>query len=129
MVWKTVRDYSNFNKDRFVTLLQNIEWNSFNDSLNPNDQWIFLKNEILQILSVMCPYKRVYTMKHAPLWITPEIYRLIRERKRLMKLYRATGCYDILKLVYEIRNKVNACVDKAKGDFIQKKLRQNARNP
>ena len=46
-----------------------------------------------------------------------------------MKLYRATGCYDILKLVDQLRNKVNAVVDKAKGDFIRQKLNQNTKNP
>ena len=92
-------------------------------------QWLFFKSEVLNILSVMCPYKKVFTRKWQPLWITPEIYRLIRERKRLYKLYRMTGCYDILKLVYAVRNKVNACVDRAKSSFIREKLKQNARNP
>ena len=36
-----------------------------------------------------------------------------------MNLYRMTGCYDILKQVYELRNTVNSAVDKAKGDFIK----------
>ena len=42
-----------------------------------------------------------------------------------MKLYKATGCNDILKMVYEKRNKVNSAVDRAKSEFITSKLRQN----
>ena len=100
MTWKTVRDYRNFNEENFVRLLTMIDWNQFDVSLDPNVQWLFMKEEILNILSVMCPYKRVYTRKNPTLWITPEIYRLIREIKRLLALYRSTGCNDILKLVY-----------------------------
>ena len=77
----------------------------------------------------MCPYKHVHSRKHPPLWVTPEIYRIIRDRKRLFNLYRARGCYDVLKLVYGLRNKVNTAVDEAKGDFIWRKLNQNTCNP
>ena len=77
----------------------------------------------------MCPYKRVSDRKYKPLWITPEIYQQIRKRKRLFRLYRQTGCYDILRHVYILRNKVNSLVDKAKGEFIRRKLNQNSRNP
>ena len=77
----------------------------------------------------MCPYKRVLSRKNKPLWITTEIYRLIRERKRRLKLYRETGCYEILKMVHEMRNTVNASVDKAKADFIKCKLKQNTGKP
>ena len=129
MVWVTVRDYSKFDEKMFVLLIKNQDWNTFDHSLNPNDQWSFIRTRIIDILSIMCPYKRVFSRKYKPLWITPEIYRAIRERKRLLKLYRATGCYDILKQVYVLRNKVNSLVDKAKSDFVLRKLNQNTRNP
>ena len=119
MCWKTVRDYSKFDEHSFVGLIENMDWTVYDTSLDPDTQWLFIKNSILNILSIMCPYKRVYSQKTKLLWITPEIYRLIRERKRLLKLYRATGCYDIMKLVHVTRNKVNSAVDKAKGDFIR----------
>ena len=63
MTWKTVRDYKNFNEENFVRLLTMIDWNQFDVSLDPNVQWLFMKEEILNVLSVMCPYKRVYTRK------------------------------------------------------------------
>ena len=129
MCWKTVRDYRKFNGQAFVALLNISDWNNYDTSLDPNVQWLFLKNEVLNVLSVMCPYKRVYTRKYPPLWITPEIYRLIRERKLMLKLYKATGCYEILKLVHDLRNQVNSAVDLAKGHFIRKKLKQNTQNP
>ena len=75
----------------------------------------------------MCPHKRVLTQKHKPLWITPEIYHSIRERKRFFSRYKSTGCYDILKQVYVLRNKVNSLVDAAKRDFILRKLNQNTK--
>ena len=100
MCWKNVRDYRNSNEENCVLLLRNIEWQHIDNSLDPDIQRLFFKQEVTNILSIMCPCKKVYTRKHPPLWITPEIYRLIRERKHLYKLYRVTGCYDILKLVY-----------------------------
>ena len=129
MCWRTVRDYSKFNELNFTTLVINSDWSTYDISLDPDIQWHIFKSIILNILAVMCPYKRVFTRKTQPLWSTPDIYRLIKERKRLLKLYRDTGCYQILKLVHEIRNRVNSQVDKAKGDFIRRKLHQNTRNP
>ena len=83
MIWENVRDYSKYNEDIFVQILKNMDWSTFDQSLDPNFQWEFIRAKIIDILSVMCPYKRVFSRKYKPLWITPEIYRNIRERKRL----------------------------------------------
>ena len=56
MCWKTVRDYSKFNEENFITLVRNVDWTVYDRSLDPDAQWLFFKSEILNILSVMCPY-------------------------------------------------------------------------
>ena len=48
-----------------------------------------------------------------PLWITQEIFRAIRERKRLLKLFRATRNSDTFRLLCVARNEVNTMVDYA----------------
>ena len=46
----------------------------------------------LQIFCLSCVLiKKVLTRKNRPLWINQDIFRSIRERKRLLKLYRITG--------------------------------------
>ena len=97
MAWITVRDYSKFDEKLFVQLIKNLDWTLFDRSLDPNEQWCFICSRVSEILSISCPYKHIFSRKYKPLWITPEIYRNIRERKRLLKLYRDTGCYEILK--------------------------------
>ena len=129
IVQRIVTDYSKFDENQFVQLVRNLDWKEFDDCLDPNIQWSFIRTKILEILLIMCPFKRVCDRKYKPLWITPKIYQMIRKRKRLFKLYRQTGCYDILKKVYVLRNKVNSLVEKAKGDFIKHRLHQNSKNP
>ena len=56
--------------------------------LNPSIQWKFFYENVKEILSIMYPYTVVHTRSIRKKWITKGIYRLIRERKRLIKMYR-----------------------------------------
>ena len=90
MVSRVVRNYKNYNENVFIQLVRNLDWTEFDNCLDPNKQWLFIREKLTGILSVMCPYKHVNSRKYKPLWITPDIYRSIRERKRMFKLYRQT---------------------------------------
>ena len=77
----------------------------------------------------MCPYNRVLTNVNRPHWIKQEFFRAIRERKRLLKLFRCTGNTNIFQLLCILRNRVNTMIDRAKAQYIKNKLYLNAKNP
>ena len=129
MIYKTIRNYSRYNEKDLVALLRASDWELFNICINPDEQWNIIECKIIEILSVMCPYKKVLTRKNRPLWINQDIFRSIRERKRLLKLYRITGNNNTFRTLCILRNRVNSMIDKAKAKFIKNKLYLNSKNP
>ena len=67
MASRVVRDCKNFYENIFISLAQNLDWTEFDNCLDPNFQWIFIREKNNEILSVMCPYKRVISRKYKPL--------------------------------------------------------------
>ena len=65
---------------------------------NPNDQWEHLYKTAMDILSIMCPFKRFKQREVVKPWLTPEIYREIRYRERCLKLFSVTGSKQYFKL-------------------------------
>ena len=118
MIYKTVRNYGKYNKNDLITLLRASDWDMFNNSISPEDQWNIIEDKITDILSVMCPYKKVLTRENRPLWINQEIFRAIRERKRLLKLFRITGNNDTFRSLCTLRNRVHFMIDIAKAKYI-----------
>ena len=82
---------------------------------------------ILSILSVMCPIKKVYARKYITPWLTPEIYRLIRERKEWLRKYEMSRNPNELLCAKRTRNKLNSLVDNSKRTFIKNSLEQNVK--
>ena len=81
-ITQIVRDYSTFDKNVFENLLTNSNWNNFDIINDPDAQWEIILNHIENILKVMCPYKRVNSRRNKTPWLTPEIYKAIREKKK-----------------------------------------------
>ena len=128
-IFKTVRNYSKYDKNDLITLLRASDWDLFNNSISPDDQWHIIEDKITDILSIMCPYKKVLTRKNRPLWINQDIFRAIRECKRLLKYFRITGNNNTFRSLCILRNKVNSMIDRAKAKYIKNKLYLNSRNP
>ena len=129
LVPETVRDYSKFNKEVFCNLISDSDWKNFDLDLNPITEWKFIESTITEILAVMCLYKKVHTRKPRAKWITPDIFRLIRDRKRLLKSYRITRDPELFLEFKTARKKVNALIDKAKWDYIKNLLKANKKDP
>ena len=88
IVEETVRDYKHFDKDIFCQTLAHLKWDLFDIDLDPSSQWEWLLGNVIDILSVMCPYKKVHTRTPRKKWMTPGLFSLIRKRKRVLKNYR-----------------------------------------
>ena len=126
---ETVRDFKAFNAENFRILITDIDWSEFDSDLNPARQWSYLYNSVVEIMSIMCPLKKVHSRKPRRNWITMEIYRLIRERKNLIKNLKTARDPQILLSIRISRNLVNAAVRKAKENYIKAQLLSNRKDP
>ena len=125
-VFGVFRDLKNYSKAKFVQLLKNHNWNFLMNLNNPNDQWE--QKTTMDILSIMCAFKRFKQLEGVKPWLTPEIYREIRYRERCLKLFSVTGSQQYFKLACLSRNKINVLIDKAKSNYFKEALRANAKN-
>ena len=127
---ETVRDFKNYNEKSFCQLIDAVDWTNFDVNLDPAAQWNYIHDAVLDILAIMCPYKIVHSRVSGNKWITKNIFRLIRERKCLIKRFKATGNQELLSGMRILRNRVNSAVDKAKSDYVKTLLvtsRSNAK--
>ena len=77
----------------------------------------------------VCPFKKVNTRRKVTPWLTPEIYRAIREKNRLIKIYKVTRDPELLRAARVQRNRVNSLIERAKTEFILSSLHMNAKKP
>ena len=104
-------------------------WDNFNTSTDPDIRWEIILSYVLDILSVMCPYKKVQTHKTPTPWLTPEIYRAIRKKKLLVKLHKKDRDLIVLRQLKIKRNFVNSLIEKTKASYIIEMLKANKKKP
>ena len=126
---KTSRQYKNYNHDDFSKLLRSKNWLEYDTMQDLDRQWQFIKDSALEILSIMCPYKTIHVRKVPTPWITPDIYKMIKEKRDLVKTYKTYSQQDILKQLRILRNKLNTRIDKAKASYIENKLHLYGKHP
>ena len=84
---------------------------------------------VTSILMIMCPFKKVTARKKVTPWITPDIYRAIREKQVLIKRYKSTKDPELLTRIRAKRNSLNSMIDRAKTDYIMTSLSMYAKKP
>ena len=130
IVYRTVRSYTNYNKEIFLTLLrQNLSRSDYDTLQEPNAKWDLLYSQIYDLITVMCPLKKYRQRESITPWITPEIYRNIRYRNSLVNLYNITKNNLYLNLMRQQRNVVNSMIDSAKKAYISTLLDNNSTCP
>ena len=83
-----------------------IDWIITNSNCDsPDDKWSFVLNAVRDVIHVMCPLKKIYVRKKQPIWFHNELYKLIKERERLSRLFRNTGDRDVLRDFKIARNR------------------------
>ena len=125
-----LRNYKLYNAENFVNLfrhrLSQIDYFEIDD---PNVFRHHIYSIAINILEVMCPFRR-YKQREIPTpWIIPDIYREIRIRSQIVRLFNRTRSNLTLTLLRRQRNKVNGMIENAKRDYIITSLRKNSRNP
>ena len=71
---------------------------------NVEFMWKFLYEELNNILSIMCPFRKFKQREKITPWLTPDIYRAMRSRDRYISLFRVTGCQQYLTMARKSRN-------------------------
>ena len=128
-VYRILRDLSNFDAQNFRNLLINESWENFDNTDDVDELWSLFYKKIYDIIAIMCPLKQFKQREKVTPWLTPEIYRTMRERDKCIKLFKLTRLHDHLVLAHQYRNRVNSLINKSKGDYIKQQLNQNIKNP
>ena len=129
-VYRTLRNYNMFNMNNFVDLLR-LKLNDihFFGCQDPNILWDHVYSMANEILSVMCPYRRYRHREKITPWMHAAIYREIRVRTEMVKIFNYTRTNYSLTRLRRQRNVVNSMIDTAKRDYVNRMLHQNSRNP
>ena len=129
-VYRYKRNCKLYNVENFTNLFRlNISRIDLFALDDPNIIWQHIYTTAIDILEIMCPYRRYKQRKFPSPWLTAEIYREIRNRSRIVKLFNYTRLNHHLILMRRQRNKVNSLIESAKRNYIINSLRQNTRNP
>ena len=83
--------------------------------------WDILYQKTIDILAIMCPFKKYKQCEKVTPWLTDEIYCAMRQRDMYIRLFQATGCQQYLQFSRTARNKVNQMIRRTKSAFIKKK--------
>ena len=126
---KLVRLYNRLDLKLLGVLLDTLDWSDFNNSEDPHFKWEFIRKSVTDIVEIMCPLKKMFVSKKQPPWLTKDIYRMIRDRERLSRLFRNTGDSDVLRRFKIVRNKVTQSIRDARSAYINLSLVRNKNNP
>ena len=128
-VRKSVQNFSRYDQDVFSNLFFQIDWESFFAHEDPNVLWDVIHSKMLEILTVMCPYKNIYVREQKTPWFTNEIYDCIRKRAEYVYLSLKSHNSDIFEIAKYFRNKCNRLIREAKNNFNKTNLETNRNNP
>ena len=92
---------------------------------NPDRLWEIIYKYIIEILSVMCPFKNICVREEK----TNDIYECIKKRAQYVRLFRKTGKDDIFNISKYFRNRCNRLIREAKSKYIKESILLNRNNP
>ena len=127
--YRMCRDLSNYDNVNFCTLLRYANWAQVELSHDMCEMWDLLYKQTLDILAIMCPFKKYKQRENVSPWMSADIYKAMRLCDKYISLFRASGCQYYLELTRRSRNRVNQIVNNAKSEYIRRRLRENNSNP
>ena len=121
------RSYLDYNEDLFISRLLDIDWNIFYTSIDAETAWKSMKDNILKVLDIMCPYKKYNVKQVKDPWISNEILECIHDKDRLLSRAKHINDPNDWKIARRRRNEVKNLTKRAKANFINDNL-ENYRN-
>ena len=106
-------DYMSFSRD-----LDNTDWNSLrNDDM---DTYTNNTEHITKLANKHIPNKELKVRKSDPSWLTTNIKRLMRKRKRQINKYKKSKTNTDFEAYKNVRNKVTFEIRKSKKNQLDK---------
>ena len=121
--------YTPYDKNRFQTLLGNVDWDSYFLETNPNVTWDKIMDNIVKIINVMCPLKQIKIFLNKPYWLSHHMKESINERNKLYRDAKVSGDPTTLTSARGARNRTNKLINSAKEDFIKDSRETNKSDP
>ena len=84
----TKRQFKNFNDDKNLNDLREINWSSINSRVNPNGMWLVWLTKFSAILDIHAPIKKKRLRCNTSPWINASLIDKLRERDSLKKTFR-----------------------------------------
>jgi hypothetical protein len=120
-----VPDWSRTDMNKLKELLQQIDWDVELSGLNVDDSWTKFKNAVDKAQEACVP-KKLRRANNRPIWMTRNLLRIIRKKRRLWKVYKTTKDYQEYLAYKNVEKTVQKSVRRAKKKF-ERNLAKNAK--
>ena len=125
------RSYRLYDVEDFGDYILNIDWQDFNRSVNVDEKWSLMLDQITSYLDEHCPIKSLVFKDYNKPWMNKDILELIYERNQCMYIY----CMDkvknlpLLKRAQKLRDDINIQSENSKNSYFEEKLETLSVNP
>ena len=102
-----------------------IPWQNISEGLNTEESWKFFKDNLNALTEKYVP-KKLRRQNFKPIWMKPNVMRLIRKKQRLYNHYKTTKEHKSFLEYKEIEKSVKNAVRNAKKNF-EKQLAKKSR--
>jgi hypothetical protein len=116
----------NYHKADFLKICSKLELVTWNQNIDSNRQWNFLKGQLLNVREEYVPIRKPRRGKSAP-WMTISIRKGIRKREKIWKKFVQSPTYRNRTAYTKKRNELCTAIRKAKFNF-ECKLAENIKD-
>ena len=124
-----IQDWSRADMDKLKEKLRNTDWNIVGEGKSGTEEWESFK-EILEKAVEECVPMKKRRRGNRPLWMTKNVMRLIRKKRRMWKHYSSSPTtksdYSQFEAYKAVQKEVRNAVKNAKKNF-EKKLAKDAK--
>jgi len=108
-----------------LKLLQETTWDSIFTASTVESSWDNFRNIFHKVLDSVAPIKSVRLKQRTEPWLTSDILALIKERDRLLYMFKKEKKKDFYKSYCKYRNLVQKEVKRAKSEYITNQIEEN----
>ena len=127
-IWVKGRSYKNYDREKFMFKLAQLDWSILYLLNDPNDAWHMIFSAIMYEVDAMCPMREFKVHASKPEWYTAELIEQARERDRLARYAKRQKTKEAWENFAKARNQYNSDIKKAKNDYTIDLLERNAQN-
>lgn len=116
-IFKTLRNFKNFNYQQFKSDLMSLPWNIIYELSDVDSKVTLLNNNILTLLNIHAPFVTFRITKPYAPWLTDCIKAMMRDRDRALERFkhsRNLACWNTYK---QLRNMTTATIRREKKAY------------